>query len=111
MLPKDAVEVVRRWARDKTLEEFGDRMRVEAEETPRALTIVECSLMRGMDGEAMWLRVPNARLGFASGRRDWTLYCFDSNSKAHRYPDFEPSAKIKDLLDEIDDDPTCIFWG
>ena len=111
MLPKDTVEVVRRWAHDQTPEEFRDRMRVEVEETPRGLTIVECSLMPDMDGEAGWLRVPSARLAYASGRREWTLYCFDSNSKAHRYPDFEPSAKIKDLLDEIDDDPTCIFWG
>jgi hypothetical protein len=35
MLPKDAVEVVQRWARDQTPEEFRDRMRVEVEETPR----------------------------------------------------------------------------
>jgi hypothetical protein len=111
MLPKDAVEVVRRWAHNNTPAEFRDRTRVEVEETPRGLTIVECSLMPGPDGEMMWLRVPSARLAYVSGRREWSLYCFDSNSKPHRYPDFEPSTKIKDLLDEIDDDPTCIFWG
>ncbi len=31
MLPKDAVELVRRWAHDKTPEAFRDRMRVEVE--------------------------------------------------------------------------------
>ena len=111
MLSKDAVEVVQRWARDQTPEEFRDRMRVEVEESPRGLTVVECSLMPGMDGEMRWLRVPSARLAYASARREWTLYCFDSNSKARRYLDLEPSSEIKDLLDEIDDDPTCIFWG
>ena len=64
-----------------------------------------------LGGEMEWLRVPSARLGYSSGNGEWTLYWFDSNSKAHRYPDFEPSTKIQDLLDEIEDDPTCIFWG
>lgn len=111
MLPKDAVEIVQRWAHDNTPDEFRDRMRVEVEETPRGLTIVECSLMPGVDGEVAWLRVPNARLAYASGRREWTLYFIDSNDKARRYPDFEPSTNIRDLLNEIDTDPTCIFWG
>ena len=111
MLPKDDVELVRRWAHDKTPEEFRDRMRVEVEETPRGLTIFECSLLPGMDGEPMWLRAPNARLAYASGRAEWTLYFIDSNDKTRPYPNCEPSAEIQDLLDEIDEDPTCIFWG
>jgi hypothetical protein len=112
MLPKDAVEVVRRWAHDQTPEEFRDRMRVDVEETPRGLTIVECSRMPGIDGETTtWLRVPNARLGYASGRDEWTLYFIDSNDKVRRYPDYGPSTEIRDLLDEIDRDPWCIFWG
>jgi Protein of unknown function (DUF3024) len=111
MLPNDTVEIVRRWANDNTPEEFRGRMRVEVEETPRGLTIFECSLVPGVDGEMLWLRVPIARLAYASGRREWTLYFIDSNDKARRYPDFEPSTNIRDLLDEIDDDPTCIFWG
>jgi hypothetical protein len=67
--------------------------------------------MPGRDGDTRWLRVPNARLAYASGRREWTLYFIGSNDQARRYPDFEPSAEITDLLGEIDDDPTCIFWG
>ncbi len=68
-------------------------------------------LMPGVDGEMTWLRVPNARLAYDSRRREWTLYFIDSNDKVRRYPDFEPSAEIQDLLDEVDEDPTCIFWG
>lgn len=111
MLPKYTIQVVQRWAEDRTPPEFRDRMRVEVETSPRGLTIVECSLMGNLDGERDWLRVPSARLGYSSKSGEWTLYWFDSNSKAHRYPDFEPTTKIQDLLDEIEDDPTCIFWG
>lgn len=111
MLPEDTVQFVQRWAEDRTPPEFRDRMRVDVETHPRGLTIVECSLMPNMRGESDWLCVPSARLGYTSGTREWTLYWFDRNSKVHRYPDFEPSTDIQDLLDEIEDDPTCIFWG
>lgn len=111
MLPEAAIQVVRRWAQDRTPEAFRDRTRVEVEVHPRGLTIVECSLMPAMDGEMEWLRVPSARLSYSSGSRKWTLYCFDSNSKVRRYPYFEPNTKVQTLLDEIDEDPTCIFWG
>jgi hypothetical protein len=41
----------------------------------------------------------------------WTLYCFDSNSKAHRYEPLEPYRPMSRLLEEIEKDPTAIFWG
>ncbi|MDQ1496342.1 MAG: hypothetical protein QOG69_2825 [Actinomycetota bacterium] len=111
MLPEAALQVVRRWAAERTPSEFQDRMRVELAVHPRGLTTVECSLMPNLDGEVDWLRVPSARLSYSSGSGEWTLYSFDRNGKVHRYPDFEPSREIQDLLDEIEDDPTCIFWG
>jgi hypothetical protein len=91
MMPQAALEVVRRWAHDQTPEEFRDRARVEVEQHPRGLTIVECSLMPGLGDEMEWLRVPSARLGYSSRTGEWTLYFFDRNSKAHLCPDFEPS--------------------
>ena len=111
MLPETAVQLVRRWAEQQTPAEFQDRMRVEVEVHPRGLTIVECSLMPDLNGGVDWLRVPSARLNYSSGSGEWTLFCFDGNSKVHRYPDFDPSIEIQDLLHEIEEDPTCIFWG
>ena len=66
--------------------------------------------MPSFDGELDWLRFPSALLGYSSGTGKWTLFFFDGDSKARRYPDFEPSTEIQDLLDEVEDDPTCIFW-
>jgi hypothetical protein len=62
MLPESAIQVVQRWAEDRTPMEFRDRMRVEVETRPRSLTIVECSLMPMLDGEMEWLRVPGEPL-------------------------------------------------
>ena len=41
----------------------------------------------------------------------WVLYWPDRNSKFHRYEDLEPTPAIERLLNEIDADPICIFWG
>ena len=35
----------------------------------------------------------------------------DRNLRFHLYDQLEPSPDIGDLLDEIDRDPTAIFWG
>jgi len=44
-------------------------------------------------------------------RTDWTLYWADRNSRFQRYWECDPSSHVRDLLAEIDDDPTYIFWG
>jgi hypothetical protein len=106
VLPEKDVEAVRQWAEAKTPPEFRDRMRVEVDLEQRSLTIVECSMY-----DDHWLRVPAARLGWSGETKLWTLYRFDSNSKAHRYEFLRPSKRVQALLDEVDDDPTCIFWG
>jgi hypothetical protein len=106
MLPEKDVELVRKWAEAKTPPELRDRMRVEIDMEQRSLTIVEWSLMGDQ-----WLSVPAAKLLWTGRTNVWTLYRFDSNSKPHRYEFLEPSPRVQDLLDEVDDDPTFIFWG
>lgn len=44
-------------------------------------------------------------------RNEWTLYWADRNSKFQRYWDAEPTQHVGELLDEIDADRSCIFWG
>lgn len=55
--------------------------------------------------------MPIARLTYSKKAGEWTLYYADSNDRFHRYWEFESSPRVADLLDEIDADPTCIFWG
>ena len=42
--------------------------------------------------------------------RGWALYWRNRNERWFRYPDVDPSKDIRSLLDEIDADPTGIFW-
>ena len=79
----------------------------------RTVTILELrppwSSMLGPE----WTTVPIAQLRYAPpppARGRWQLYWADRNSRWHRYQDLDPgTAQV--LLDEIDQDPTCIFWG
>lgn len=43
--------------------------------------------------------------------RHWTLYWADRNSRWHRYDDLEATPHLDELITEIDEDPTCIFFG
>lgn len=52
------------------------------------------------------VRPETAQLRYDPASHDWTLYWADRNSRWHRYDDIDP-----DLLNEINDDPTCVFWG
>ena len=40
----------------------------------------------------------------------WTLFWADRNSHWHLYELINPGT-VEELLDEIDKDSTCIFWG
>lgn len=58
-----------------------------------------------------WTRFPIARLRYTKSRTEWSLYWRDRNLRFHRYDLVEPTAEIRRLMDEIDRDPTGIFWG
>ena len=45
------------------------------------------------------------------GFQKWTLHWRYRNLRFHRYDRIEPSADVAALIDEIDRDPTGIFWG
>jgi hypothetical protein len=43
--------------------------------------------------------------------RLWTLYARDRNNRRLEYPFIEPAHDLAPLIGELDNDPTCIFWG
>jgi hypothetical protein len=40
-----------------------------------------------------------------------TLHWADRNSRWHSYDEIRILSSLDRILQEIDDDPTCIFWG
>jgi len=58
-----------------------------------------------------WQNARIAQLRFDINRNTWSLFCVDRNQRWQRYRALPPSRSIDDLVQEIDEDPTGIFWG
>lgn len=107
MLPQADVARVRRLCEGRVPDHVLDEVRVELEERPRTLTIVECRAPWRED----YRPDPVARLSYTSSQRAWTLYYCRSSGRWERYPLLSSTTRIDVLLDEIDRDPICVFWG
>jgi len=59
----------------------------------------------------LWHPMAIAQFRFDPVKGLWTLYCADRNSKWHEYLEVEPTQQFQKLLDEVEDDPTGIFFG
>ena len=86
-----------------------DQVRVEADVRGKSVTIFDCR-PPWHPNLTDWSRVPVAQLRYDPDATSWTLYWADRNSRWHRYDDIEPGT-ADELLNEINEDPTCIFWG
>jgi hypothetical protein len=58
-----------------------------------------------------WVDIPVAQFRFRPEGSRWYLYYPDRNVRWHKYYDLDPSEDLDDLLREVDEDPTGIFWG
>lgn len=52
-----------------------------------------------------------AKFKYNAKRGSWTLYWSDRNLRWHVYEGLEDRADFLELLREVEQDPTCIFWG
>jgi hypothetical protein len=111
VIPDGAVERVQQWADARVPEHVRDQIRIELDVTDRTITILECRPPWRPDGGDEWTRFPIARLRYTKVRGEWSLYWRDRNLAFHKSDLLHPSPDPRDLLDEIDSDPTAIFWG
>ena len=58
-----------------------------------------------------WTESVVAKFRYFVGRHEWVLYCRERHERWKRYDLIGASRVFEDLLSEIDDDPTGIFWG
>ncbi len=110
-LPEMDVVRVQRWCRARVPAHVRDQVRVEADVGGRLVTVVECR--PPWDGEVgeEWTRFPIARLRYTSRTGLWSLYWRDRHARFHAYERVPATARVEDLLTEVDRDPAAIFWG
>lgn len=109
-MPESDSARVRQWARGRVPEEMLDQVRVEAEVHGPTITIVERRPPSGSGLGPEWTRQRIAQLRYDPESSLWTLCHSDRNQRWHVY-DLPLSPDVQALIDEIDRDPTGIFWG
>ena len=111
MLPETDVARIRKLCSERVPDHARDQVRIELEHGRQAVTIVECRPPWREDYGPDWSRLPIARLRYVGSTRLWTLYYHRHTGRWERYPLLGPTRRIDELLDEIDCDPICTFWG
>jgi hypothetical protein len=100
---------IRQFCESRVPARLRNEVRIEADVRGESVTIYDCR-PSWHPNLTDWSRLPVAQLRYNADSHLWTLYWADRNSRWHRYDDLEPGTTDQ-LLDEIDEDPTCIFWG
>jgi hypothetical protein len=112
-LPKDVREKVekrlREYCESKVPPELRDEVRVGFKVRGNFVTIFEKKPTFFDPSE--WVDIVVAQFRYDSKSRQWTLYCADRNSRWHKYYYLDPDKDFEVLLREVEEDPTCIFWG
>jgi hypothetical protein len=109
--PETAVARIRAWCRARVPDAVRDRARIECEVAGRDVTIVERHPPRSPEAGPDWTRSPVARLRYLKSRGVWRLYWIGGDESWQEYPDLPFSHSVDELLDEIERDPTALFWG
>ena len=109
MVPDLDLAAIRNYCERRVPPEARDQVRVEAQVSQNAVTIVERRAPWHEDADG-WSEHPVVRLRYTVKSGLWALYWRDRNERWHRDRS-GPAASVHILLDEIDHDPTGIFWG
>lgn len=58
-----------------------------------------------------WREMVVAKFRYVGTQREWRLYCQHRDLRWHAYRARPAASSFAELLDEVDADPTGIFWG
>lgn len=99
-----------KYCKNKIPEHLQDEIKLSYKFRGNSVTIFE-KRAPWWEGMKEWTSMAIAQMRYDGTTGKWTLYCADRNDKWHEYWDIEPTKNIDELLKEIDEDPTGIFWG
>lgn len=104
--PETDVAKIRKYCRARVPARLLPQVRIESAVRGNSVTIFECRL----PWHPNLTKVRVAQLRYSADTHHWSLYWADRNGRWHRYDDLDPGP-LGTALNEIEADPTGIFWG
>ena len=109
-LQKQLAEMqMKKYCENKIPKEIQDKLKLKFSFRGNSITLFE-SRPSYRDPE-VWLDLKVAQMRLDNKTMKYSLYCCDRNDKWIHYDFIEPTKELEDLLDEIENDSTGIFWG
>lgn len=111
-IQKQLVEkLMQSYCNNKVPKELQDSINLFYKIRGNSITLIESRPILWNDPGSIKVEIKIAQIRFKNEDKTFTLYCADRNERWHLYDFIEPSIELEDLLKEIDNDPTGIFWG
>ena len=107
--PETDLAKIRKYCQTRVPARLRDQVRIEASVRGGSVTIFECRPL-WQSNLTEWSKVHVAQLRYSASTHEWNLYWADRNGRWHRYDDLPPG-RVDQVLQEIESDPTGIFWG
>jgi len=82
-----------------------DQVKLICKVTGNRVTLSECRPY--YNDPSTWSEMPIAQFEYDVAAKAWSLYAYDRNDKRKRYS----KGPLEQLIQEVDKDPTGIFWG
>jgi hypothetical protein len=107
-LPETDLARIAHYCANKVPAHLRNELRVEF--LTRGLSVTIFETRPPWEGGEQWTRLKLAQLRYRPDSSNWALHCRDRNGKWFAYLDGF-SGTATELLAEIDEDSTGIFWG
>ena len=59
----------------------------------------------------LWVENPIVKFHYDPDTLRWHLYSMGGSGKWEKYPELKSTNHLKALIEEIEKDPYCVFWG
>jgi len=109
-LEKQAAESkLKAYCEKKVPPQYRDQLRLVLETKNMSIVILEERPY--FQDPSKWISSPVAKFTYRKKDRLWHLLWSDRNSKWHHFNPPVTAKKFEDLLEVVERDETCIFWG
>jgi Protein of unknown function (DUF3024) len=107
--PETDLAKIQKYCQTRVPTRLRRQVRIEASVRGGSVTIFDCR-PSWQSNLTEWSKVRVAQLRYNASTHQWSLYWADRNGRWHRYDDLPPGPAHQ-VLQEIESDPTGIFWG